>query len=223
MYGAVMGLVGLGLTARAAAPDQLRPDLPRAMSDVCLRCLAKPPNERYETVRELREALMRRRLSVTFNGSCFDVPVLRQHFPQLRPPAAHLDLRFIFRRLGHGAGLKALEARGRREDRLLLERNSTLSYLGGAGQQHNTGRLRRVRDGGKLERGIGEVGPVDHRGSPQLLGSDLPSQGPAHPGESQIVRYDAGAGQRPTTAGHGKIHHHPANGTALAVSHQDSD
>lgn len=58
---------------------------------------------------QLPEALGRRRLWVTFNGSCFDVPVLRTHFPRLAVPAAHLDLRFIYRRLGFGCGLKALE------------------------------------------------------------------------------------------------------------------
>jgi uncharacterized protein YprB with RNaseH-like and TPR domain len=58
---------------------------------------------------ELPAALGRRRLWVTFNGSCFDVPVLKNHFPQLPEPDAHLDLRFIFRRLGIGSGLKAIE------------------------------------------------------------------------------------------------------------------
>ncbi len=57
----------------------------------------------------LPAALMRRRLWVTFNGSCFDVPVLQGHFPELRAPAVHLDLRFIFQRLGRACGLKALE------------------------------------------------------------------------------------------------------------------
>lgn len=58
---------------------------------------------------ELPAALEKRRLWVTFNGSCFDVPVLKHHFPNLPVPAAHLDLRFIWRRLGFGCGLKALE------------------------------------------------------------------------------------------------------------------
>lgn len=57
----------------------------------------------------LPAALMRRRIWVTFNGSCFDVPVLRGHFPELAAPALHLDLRFIFRRLGRACGLKTLE------------------------------------------------------------------------------------------------------------------
>jgi uncharacterized protein len=57
----------------------------------------------------LAEALAERRVWVTFNGSCFDVPVIRRAFPKLPQPALHLDLRFILRRLGHGGGLKAIE------------------------------------------------------------------------------------------------------------------
>lgn len=57
----------------------------------------------------LPEAMARRRLWVTFNGSCFDVPVLRDHFPQLPEPHAHVDLRFVCRRFGMGGGLKSIE------------------------------------------------------------------------------------------------------------------
>jgi uncharacterized protein YprB with RNaseH-like and TPR domain len=59
----------------------------------------------------LPAALAKRGLWVTFNGSCFDVPVLRDHFPELPEPDLHLDLRFHFQRLGMGSGLKALEDR----------------------------------------------------------------------------------------------------------------
>ena len=58
---------------------------------------------------QLPSALAGRRLWVTFNGSVFDVPVLARHFPELAVPAAHIDLRFVFRKLRMGAGLKALE------------------------------------------------------------------------------------------------------------------
>jgi uncharacterized protein YprB with RNaseH-like and TPR domain len=59
---------------------------------------------------ELPEAMAQRRLWVTFNGSCFDVPVLRQYFGKRFPsPEAHIDLRFVCRRLGMGGGLKELE------------------------------------------------------------------------------------------------------------------
>lgn len=59
---------------------------------------------------ELPEAMAERRLWVTFNGSVFDVPVLRDYFGKRFPtPDAHIDLRFVCRRLGMGGGLKELE------------------------------------------------------------------------------------------------------------------
>ena len=48
-------------------------------------------------------------LLVTFNGSQFDVPFLRAHFPQARLDQAHIDLRFVLRSLGYRGGLKAIE------------------------------------------------------------------------------------------------------------------
>ena len=54
-------------------------------------------------------ALARSRLWVTFNGRCFDVPVLRDHFADLPRPVVHLDLRFLCRRVGLRGGLKAIE------------------------------------------------------------------------------------------------------------------
>lgn len=74
----------------------------------------------------LPEALGRHRVWVTFNGSCFDVPVLRSHFPELPEPALHLDLRFICRRIGMGGGLKSIE------DRMGLARPPHLKGAGGA-------------------------------------------------------------------------------------------
>jgi uncharacterized protein len=48
-------------------------------------------------------------LLVTFNGSQFDVPFLRVHFPQARLDHAHIDLRFVFHALGYRGGLKEVE------------------------------------------------------------------------------------------------------------------
>ena len=48
-------------------------------------------------------------LLVTFNGSSFDVPILRKAFDMWSVPAAHMDLRHLWNRLGHWGGLKALE------------------------------------------------------------------------------------------------------------------
>jgi uncharacterized protein YprB with RNaseH-like and TPR domain len=47
-------------------------------------------------------------LLVTFNGSAFDVPFLRAHFPSFSP-RAHVDLRWPLARLGYRGGLKAVE------------------------------------------------------------------------------------------------------------------
>lgn len=61
----------------------------------------------------LPEALAARRLWVTFNGSCFDVPVLRGYFGarSFPEPQAHIDLRFVCRRVGLKGGLKDIEDR----------------------------------------------------------------------------------------------------------------
>ena len=48
-------------------------------------------------------------LLVTFNGSQFDVPFLRAHFPTARLDHAHIDLRFVFHSLGYRGGLKEVE------------------------------------------------------------------------------------------------------------------
>jgi uncharacterized protein YprB with RNaseH-like and TPR domain len=50
-------------------------------------------------------------LLVTFNGTQFDLPVLRAYFPELRLPPAHVDLRFLLARLGFKGGLKKIEPR----------------------------------------------------------------------------------------------------------------
>ncbi len=46
---------------------------------------------------------------VTFGGTHFDLPFLKKHFPELELPVWHIDLRFLFRRLGYRGGLKKLE------------------------------------------------------------------------------------------------------------------
>lgn len=60
---------------------------------------------------ELPEAMAARRLWVSFNGTCFDAPVLRDYFGEGRfpTPEAHIDLRFVTKRLGMGGGLKDIE------------------------------------------------------------------------------------------------------------------
>lgn len=55
------------------------------------------------------EATSDHALLITFNGLSFDVPILRALFPFWRPPAAHIDLRHVWARLGRHGGLKRLE------------------------------------------------------------------------------------------------------------------
>lgn len=57
----------------------------------------------------LGATLARSQIVVTFNGSSFDLPVLRRAFPEVPLPQVHVDLLHLWRRLGTLGGLKALE------------------------------------------------------------------------------------------------------------------
>jgi uncharacterized protein YprB with RNaseH-like and TPR domain/predicted nuclease with RNAse H fold/dephospho-CoA kinase len=59
----------------------------------------------------LRKALYDAKAIVTFNGSLFDIPFLRNEFSDLHIPAAHIDLRFLARRVGLVGGQKEIESR----------------------------------------------------------------------------------------------------------------
>ena len=62
-------------------------------------------------LQEFPRALAEFDLLVTFNGTQFDLPVLRAYFPELVLPPAHVDLRFLMARLGFKGGLKKIEPR----------------------------------------------------------------------------------------------------------------
>jgi uncharacterized protein YprB with RNaseH-like and TPR domain len=62
-----------------------------------------------EDLEEMPAYLRRFEVLVTFNGSLFDVPFLEATFPSWVPPPAHIDLRFLLRRLGYSGGLKRIE------------------------------------------------------------------------------------------------------------------
>lgn len=57
----------------------------------------------------LRKALSEAKAIVTFNGSLFDVPFLHYEFSDLQLPAAHVDLRFLAKRVGLVGGQKDVE------------------------------------------------------------------------------------------------------------------
>ncbi len=62
--------------------------------------------------RNLDEAaaeIERHALLVTFNGACFDLPMIRSLFPGAAGRHLHVDLRYPLRRLGYWGGLKAIE------------------------------------------------------------------------------------------------------------------
>jgi uncharacterized protein YprB with RNaseH-like and TPR domain len=58
-----------------------------------------------------RERARQWRALVTFNGTVFDLPILRRVLPDWQPPAVHVDLRHMYQRLREKGGLKELEPR----------------------------------------------------------------------------------------------------------------
>lgn len=65
---------------------------------------------RGENLSELPSALRRFDLLVTYNGSCFDLPVLRHAYPGVNWDGFHhVDLRYPARRIGLTGGLKNIE------------------------------------------------------------------------------------------------------------------
>ena len=61
------------------------------------------------TAETLQDALDGCKLLITFNGKCFDVPVLRYSFPNVDLDMPHFDLRYGCGRIGLRGGLKPIE------------------------------------------------------------------------------------------------------------------
>ena len=80
---------------------------------------------RDENMEDLRAALERYDLIVTYNGTSFDLPFIEHFHGRVFRSIAHLDLRFPLHRLGYRGGLKAIERR------VGLERPSGLGDLTG--------------------------------------------------------------------------------------------
>lgn len=74
----------------------------------------------------LADALDGAQMLVSFNGSCFDVPVLRNSFPEVDFDMPHYDLRFASRKVGYRGGLKPLEIE------LGLHRDEDIADIDGA-------------------------------------------------------------------------------------------
>jgi uncharacterized protein YprB with RNaseH-like and TPR domain/predicted nuclease with RNAse H fold len=67
---------------------------------------------------DFKDQIKKYRLLVTFNGCLFDLPFISSEFDRVHLPPAHIDLRFLLKRLGFTGGLKAIEKQLgiRRED-----------------------------------------------------------------------------------------------------------
>ncbi len=71
----------------------------------CFRAFVRGVDDWEEAVEWLAQAA----ILVTYNGSHFDLPVLRHNFPHWPLPPLHLDLCPLLRRLGYKGGLKGVE------------------------------------------------------------------------------------------------------------------
>jgi uncharacterized protein YprB with RNaseH-like and TPR domain len=80
---------------------------------------------RGEDLLDFDEALDDIAVLVTFNGSGFDLPVLKNAFPRVRFDMLHVDLCSTLRRLGFSGGLKRIERQ------VGLERSPETAALGG--------------------------------------------------------------------------------------------
>ncbi|WP_197281906.1 ribonuclease H-like domain-containing protein [Dethiosulfatarculus sandiegensis] len=58
---------------------------------------------------EVRHALRGYDIVCTFSGTSFDLPVLKKVFSDIYLPPAHIDLRWVLKRLGYTGGLKRIE------------------------------------------------------------------------------------------------------------------
>ena len=58
---------------------------------------------------KLEEELSKYDTLITFNGKCFDVPFMKEKFPNLNLNKFHIDLRYVMKELGYSGGLKKIE------------------------------------------------------------------------------------------------------------------
>jgi uncharacterized protein YprB with RNaseH-like and TPR domain len=68
-----------------------------------IRCYAYGQN-----LEDFLDDICRYKLIVTYNGKCFDIPVIESFF-HVKLDQAHIDLRYVLKRLGYSGGLKRCE------------------------------------------------------------------------------------------------------------------
>ena len=72
-------------------------------------CRFGQPRTETNDCESWRDLLNEAKCLVTFNGTIFDLRFLEKHLPHLQLPAAHVDLRFLARRVSLTGGQKAIE------------------------------------------------------------------------------------------------------------------
>jgi len=62
-----------------------------------------------KNMQDFAKAIRKYSVIITYNGKQFDLPFLKTAFRSIDFPQAHIDLRYLLRRLGYFGGLKAIE------------------------------------------------------------------------------------------------------------------
>ena len=65
--------------------------------------------EGHSSKDEFLDALTKAKCVVTFNGSLYDLPFLKNAFNEIKIPKCHIDLRFFSKRVGYRGGQKNIE------------------------------------------------------------------------------------------------------------------
>ena len=78
-----------------------------------------------KNLKDFQAELKKYKLLVTFNGSCFDLPFIKEHFPATKFDHFHVDLRFVLANLGYRGGLKSIESQ------LGLKRDGSITDVNG--------------------------------------------------------------------------------------------
>lgn len=58
---------------------------------------------------KFRDYIQNYSMIVTFNGRCFDLPFIKNNYPEICFNQFHIDLRFVMKELGYTGGLKRIE------------------------------------------------------------------------------------------------------------------
>lgn len=78
-----------------------------------------------KNLENFRDEIKKYPLVITFNGRCFDIPFIKEHFPEVKLEQFHIDLRFVLASLGFRGGLKSVESQ------LGLKRDESISGMNG--------------------------------------------------------------------------------------------